>query len=144
MLASAMNGTRILDVRDALPALCQTPRTLKSALRNCLEIWQTLIGEIDFVDIFALSILREAKPDAFAFLQRNIDYLRGARSYGEQRNNEIKKAFEEEMERVVPDLLTRSAVQKIVEFVFTKSQAPQGVYNCNHADYWLRFLAMPQ
>ena len=52
------------DFATAVCALAATPRSLKQALRRVSETWDRQTGEIDIDDLLAMSMIREAVPDA--------------------------------------------------------------------------------
>jgi hypothetical protein len=133
-------GLVSLTVIDALPILCSTPRKLKHALRACLDVWEELLGEIDFDDLLVLSILKEGQPDAFALLQQFLRHWRGG-GRAEERA-ESQKAWDAELLKLIPDARSRAAVQAAVKFLFEPedddASKPQGVRQHVHADYWQR------
>ncbi len=131
---------------DALPTLCATPRSLKQALRACLDVWEDLPGEIDFDDTLVLSILREGYPDVFALVQENLHFLRSSQS----RDDEAQKKSEERWSAALAGLnldeQTKKSVQVAIAFVFGPNNVrrkPQGVRQQGHVDYWQRFMARP-
>ncbi|TKJ33308.1 MAG: hypothetical protein CEE38_20890 [Planctomycetes bacterium B3_Pla] len=60
--------------------LLDTPRKLKSAMRQVDTLWQQLHGEIDFKSFFLATILRAAAPEAYTFVNNNIKVLRDLNS----------------------------------------------------------------
>src|SRR5690606_22591492 len=68
---SAAFGFKAHSPLTAVVALCQTPRTLKQALRRVLDFWRAYPGEVDFDDLLLMSVLREAEPTAYALIQDN-------------------------------------------------------------------------
>lgn len=128
----------------AVSTLAVSPRTLKQGLRRCNEGWRRLRGEVDLDDLLAMCVLREAAPDVFAIVERNIQDLRGRvlRSRREDRNP-IAEVEKEVVELGLEDR-QRQAVAYIIQNVFDKrSWRPQGFRSSNHADYWQRFLTLP-
>ena len=126
-------------------SLCSSPRVLKQALRRCLEAWSRLAGEIDLDDVLVLSVLREAQPNAFALIQDSLHYLRGHPSGTTDEKADL--AWRHSLDDLKVDESTRKAIEHIVKFAFGKdptSKKPQGVWHNNHADYWERFLALPE
>lgn len=69
---AAFLGDRIFTFASALSALANTPRVLKQGLSRAHETWTVLKGEIDVDDVLALSVLREASPNAFALLHELV------------------------------------------------------------------------
>ena len=93
----------------------------------------------------ALSVLREAQPDAFALIHDHLYYLRSKPSREERPNAE--KAWNESLAALTLDERSREAVSQVIGFAFESdegNQKPQGVWHHNHADYWERFLAVPR
>jgi hypothetical protein len=139
-----MVGTDVRDIADALTTLCATPRVLKKALRACLDTWRSLAGEIDLDHLLALSILREAQPDAFALVDGHLHFLRGSPAKDEMPKAEA--SWKAALAALNLDARTRDAVRHVIEFVFSGDEAnhrPQGVWHRSHADYWDRFLTVP-
>ncbi len=138
---------------ENLATLCATPRGLKQTLRAALDVWEALMGEIDPDDVLMMSTLKIMEPDVFALVERHIDILRdgwGSRGEGQPK----KSPFDEALERTLakrPDERAR-AVRGILGFLFgdwsqrktAMSSRPQGLSEHGHADYWRRFLAVPE
>ena len=142
-------GTGIHDPGDALVALCSTPRTMKQALRYCLNTWDRLAGEIDFDDVLVLSILRESAPDAVALIQSHIHYLRN-RWTDRGRDSDMKKeeelSWQQHLKAALPSEEFQRPVEVLVQFLFgetSQSDSPQSVMQNNHANYWERFFKVP-
>jgi len=130
----------------AMCALCQTPRALKQALRSTLDSWGRLEGEIDFDDLLAMTILRESSPRAFATVCAHSERFRRRGSVGEPRVESPDEDWNQELRAAVSeDVHEQSAVDHIVRFVFFQNATlkPQGLTHRNHADYWQRFLSVP-
>jgi hypothetical protein len=126
---------------DSLPELCATPRTLKQALRACLDAWESLLGEIDLDDLLVISVLREGQPEAFALLQSELVYWRGLGPREEKESREVRAAWDTALMNAVPEERTRKAVQLAVSFVFEPDDdKPQGLRQHAHTDYWLRYM----
>lgn len=130
----------------AVATLAATPRALKQGLRRCNEAWQHLRGEIDLDDLVAMSMLREAAPDAFAVVENSLEDLRGVvlRTRRQERNPIVE--FEKTLTDLGLEERIRQAVLFIVKHVFDKKSAlrPQGFHSSNHTDYWRRFLSLPE
>jgi hypothetical protein len=143
-------GTGIRNPVDALVALCTTPRTMKQALRYCLDTWDRLAGEIDFDDVLILSILRESVPDAVALIQGHIHYLRNrwtdmGRAFDKEKKEE-ELSWQEGLKGTLPSKELQRPVELLVEFLFgekRQSDSPQSVMQNNHANYWERFFKVP-
>jgi hypothetical protein len=143
-------GTGIRNAVDALVALCSTPRTMKQALRYCLDTWDRLYGEIDFDDVLVLSILRESVPDAVALIHNHIHYLRNrwtdrGRAFDkEKKENEL--SWQQGLKVALPSEDLQQPVELLVEFLFgqkRQTDSPQSVMQNNHANYWERFFKVP-
>jgi hypothetical protein len=129
-----------------MTGLCTTPRALKQALRICIESWDKLAGEIDFDDLLVLSILRESEPEALSAIEDHLHHLREGWTSDRARKDE-SLAWTNALAKAVPDDRRRVLVGEAVDFLFKKGQAdqrPQGVRQHNHADYWERYLALPE
>ena len=61
---------------DYISQLLDTPRKLKSAMREVDTLWQQLHGEIDFKSFFLDTILRAVAPEAYKFIDEKIRVLR--------------------------------------------------------------------
>lgn len=150
--ARRMLGSRIVSLASAIVHLCTTPRTLKSAIRTTLDTWRRLLGEIDFDDLLVMSIVRAARPDVFAAIAAHVDALR--RQAGNMRSELLAKeqeqawkAWQETLQNLRLDDAERAALNVIIEFVFKKfspTAKPQGLRHDTHANYWQRFLAVPE
>jgi hypothetical protein len=143
-------GTGIRNAVDALVALCSTPRTMKQALRYCLDTWDRLAGEIDFDDVLVLSILRESAPDAVALIQSHIHYLRNRWTDkgrpSDKKKEEEKLSWQQRLKGALPSEEIQRPVELLVEFLFGEkhqSDSPQSVMQNNHANYWERFFSVP-
>ncbi|NOZ94069.1 MAG: hypothetical protein GXP47_04910, partial [Acidobacteria bacterium] len=141
-------------LQDHLATLCATPRRLKSALRTAFDVWGPLVGEIDFDDVLLMSVLREAEPDVISLVNQHIGLLRkGWEPRGENKNQE--SPFKKELDRLLSEEqseATRNAINVILNHVFdgwnkphapASIKRPQGFVVAGHADYWSRFLAVP-
>lgn len=146
-------------IQEAVALLLNTPRAFKSALRLTWETWERLRGEIDFDSVLVASALRVARPDVFALIDEHISLFRqglrdpARRRPGEQAEHPVLGQFnalldKEESER------RRNAVKAVIEFVFPAAlrtfesdddyfARPQGLSVNLHADYWRRYLTLP-
>lgn len=130
------------DWATAVAALATTPRTLKQALRRVSEVWDKQTGEIDLDELLAMSMVREAVPDAFAVIEQHERKLRGIDL--EHRNGKESPValVSKQVEALNLDQRATKAVALIVKSVFDKHDSgPQGLRQNNHADYWQRFLS---
>ncbi len=56
-------------IARAVVELVRTPRTLRLALRRTHYVWsEQLSGEVNWVELFLVNVLRVAAPEAFSFL----------------------------------------------------------------------------
>lgn len=139
----AMLGGRPRTLADACIALCQTPRTLKQALRRCDEIYSKLPGELDYDATLAMSIVRETTPTGFAIVEQHIDSIRyfklnrrdGAADPIQNMRTKLSEA----------GLSGRSveAIMLIIEKTVIEPGLLQGFAHDSPTDYWHRFLAIP-
>lgn len=146
-------GAKQPTLTDHVVTLCATPRRLKSALRAALDVWEPLVGEIDFDDVLLMSVLRVTEPDVFALVDRHIDILRDG--WETHRVVEDQKCpFDQALSRLLSEEpeATRAAAKELLRYIFDdwhieKNPAsilrPQGLAVAGHADYWRRFLAVP-
>ena len=134
------------NIADAVTGLCSTPRALKQALRICIESWDKLAGEIDFDDLLVLSILRESEPDVLSIMEDHLHHLRGSWVSSEKDKQAEASAWKDALVKAVPDERRRTLVSEAADFLFKDQadQRPQGVRQHNHADYWERYLTMPE
>lgn len=142
----AFVGPGVYDIIDAILVLCRLPRTLKQGLRQCLDTWEVLAGEIDFDDLLLLSLLREASPDAFALVREWSEYQRMPTSSRnlQKEKEEARQAWGENLKRLALRADLHEAVQQIDRFIFDEkheTEKPQGLTASRHADYWQRFLS---
>jgi len=134
----------VYNLASATTFLATTPRILKQGLRRAHETWAALAGEIDLDDTIAMSMLREASPKAFALVESHADSLRGQR-IATKRDSQPLNDFSAELSALDLDPRTQAAVMFVVRTVFDKhNRRSQSLRNCNHADYWYRFLVLPE
>jgi hypothetical protein len=142
-----------ITLRIAIVILCRTPRNLKQALRSALDVWEQLVGEIDFYDVLVMSVIKIAEPEVFAIVDENINVLReGPRNSQVSSQEDKVPAWRNQLEEL---LVGRKyeAVLKMLEFVFPNlderpdydypPNRPQGIAVDRHASYWARFLNVP-
>jgi hypothetical protein len=141
-LAAAF-GRKTLSIPTATILLCRTPRTLKQGLRRVLDFWGKYAGEIDFDDLFLMSLLREAEPSAFALIRDHWDEIAGVK-----RDEKVRKQARENFERRLTRLrLSDSrhlAVTTIVKAVFDAEHPMQKLQSLRELRYWLRFTSEPE
>ncbi len=100
-----------------------------------------------------MSVLKIAEPDVFALVEKHIDILRdGWKPPGEDKQR--KSPFHEALERLLASCTDeeRTAIKRSLHFVFRDwtretaepSTRPQGLKEHRHADYWQRFLSVPE
>jgi hypothetical protein len=142
------NGLEFLDyaVHDFATAVCAlaaTPRSLKQALRRVSETWDRQTGEIDIDDLLAMSMIREAVPDAFAIIEQHARKLRGLDlDYRRDEKQSAVALVVKQVRELNLDERTQKAVAQIVQTMFDANVAhPQGLRRSNHVDYWQRFMA---
>ena len=143
-------------VQEAVAMLLDTPRAFKAALRITWETWNRLRGEIDFDSVLVSSALRVSRPDMFALIDRHIDQFRAGLSGG-SRDKKDKSSVEAEFQSLLdrePNERMQYAVRSMIEFVFPAAfrkgevraeflDRPQGLCINRHADYWKRYLTLP-
>ncbi|NOK33554.1 hypothetical protein HMI49_10120 [Corallococcus exercitus] len=139
----------------SLATICNNPRKLKYGLRHCIDAWEALKGEVDFDDLFSVSLLRASEPDVFALIVDHIDEIRIERTpRASSSNTEAKSNFEIKLD----DLLgaegspKRAAIEEILDFIFPNWRKqgkqrvakikPQGLSVRAHRDYWKRYLSL--
>lgn len=143
-------------VPEAVTCVLDTPRTLKSALRMTLEVWEALAGEIDFDSVLIASALRAARPDVFTLVSEHIDLFRNGLTDpfspgdGEKKPHAVVERIDELLRR--EDERTAAALRKLLHFLFPKYppdqgrgddghvSRPQSLFVDRHADYWRRYL----
>ncbi|RKH13958.1 hypothetical protein D7V97_04215 [Corallococcus sp. CA053C] len=139
----------------ALATICNNPRKLKYALRHCIDAWDALRGEIDFDDLFSMSLLRASEPDVFALIVDYVDEIRSERVPRESSTNtEARSNFEIKLDALVGAAASpkRAAIEEILDFVFPNwskpgkqrvaESKPQGLSVRTHRDYWKRYLSL--
>jgi len=149
---AAMFGN-LPSLTEHLVTLCATARRLKMVLRAALDVWKPLVGEIDPDDVLLMSVLRVTEPDVVSLVDRHINLLReGWEPRGENKNQE--SPFDEELHQLLSERpeASRNAIWALLRYVFSNWKTkrapasikrPQGFAAAGHADYWSRFLAVP-
>ncbi len=140
-------------VRTALGFLCRTPRRVKQSLRAALDVWERLVGEIDFDDVLVMSVLKVTEPDVFALVEEHIDELREGPRDSEQSPQEGR--FTEQLNRALADGPPKRShsIAAMLDFVFPLRhtqrgedrlpERPQGLAVNRHVSYWNRYLSVP-
>ncbi len=143
---------------DALIDVVRTPRSLKNVLRWTLETWEQLPGEIDLDHVLAASAIRSGYPEAFEFIDANVEWFRrGFQTAGVNKNDPMQHeaylAFEKLLAR--PAFQAASAdIRSLVRFIFSEFPQPQvnadidrqyltrpqGLNIDDPVDYWNRYL----
>jgi hypothetical protein len=114
----------------------------------------SLKGEIDFDELLAMVVLKEASPDVVALVDANIAVLRNGskRSRFPARGQDDEEAsFTSQLDATLSRHGKRhaSAARQVLKFVFGSLERPeprphlrpQGLAVSRHVDYWSRFLA---
>jgi hypothetical protein len=147
---TGVNTPLIADIASALCLLCGTPRELKYGLRQCLEAYETLPGEVDFDDVLVMSLLRVAAPNVFALIQEYVSYLQR----GQNKEDKGVPAFELRLTEALgsTDATRFEAINYVIDYVFparrgdvnsvSRLKRPQGLGTANEADYWRRYISL--
>ena len=140
-------------LRDALLALCDTPRALKQALRRSFDFWSRSPGEIDFDHLLALNILRSCQPDVFALIQQQHGALSWSNAKPFQESEIGKTILNDSVLKhrgekpTVDEERKRDAVEHIIVSLFgedARNRLPQGISaKGREEEHWRRFLAEP-
>jgi hypothetical protein len=147
-------------VQEAVAILTNTPRVFKSALRLTWETWERIGGEIDIDSVLVASVLRVSRPDIFALVDEHVDLFRlgfrdafaGSDSNG--RSHPVMMQLDALLARENTER-ERNAVKALIGFVFPAAMrtwnrddefisCPQGLSVLRHADYWRRYLSLPE
>lgn len=145
-------GPDSITVPRALAGIARTPRILKAIFRQVWETWEVLHGELDLDDLLVATTLRLGAPEAFEFLQNQMDNIR-ARKYidstrrGSDSKDALKDYLEQEWQRAVKDVaFNRIAARKLMDFLVPllddqdADSSPQGVQVRHPTDYWRRMF----
>jgi|GEM_PF-6445466 len=116
-------------VYSALLELIDTPRTFKTIIRDLDVTWGKLRGECDYVELLALTILRNTDNSVFDFIVENLSILRN-------RDNEIREIVKEN------EIYKRHA--QILEWLFfdniKMSKTTRRIRNVKPVDYFSRII----
>lgn len=148
----------------SLALLCRRPRALKSVCREFDAAWTgDLLGEIDIDDLLALTVLREAAKDVFAFIVDHSDSLRldysplapvaagEGRPESHPQLQELRRLLQEtspslnesDAGNIIRDLFPLMMEQEHQSTRTDREKRPQRVGAIDHRDY-LRVAAMRQ
>jgi hypothetical protein len=123
---------------QAVTQLTLLPRTLKSGLRNALDAWDVLKGEIDPDELIALSLIKVAHPNIFAMIDRHVDSLRNQRRGRVQMD---ESDFMADLNRDSSTENTKQSIALIVDYMFVTNKSVQGIGAGEPTDYWNRLLS---
>jgi hypothetical protein len=142
---------------QATSALLNTPRAIRHALARTDSAWQSLHGEINWNDLFAVNALRFAAPEAFQFLLRRWDRLHQVPSRGtghdEGQISEIRKAVLADWEQITREVeWSPAAARTVITFVLPAAEwwlVNERYWNWNsqrrqtveHERYWRRAVS---
>ncbi len=136
-------------LKGAIAYFCNTPRILKFSLRAVLDAWDVLHGEIDFDDLLIMGLLRAARPEIFALVEKYSTALSHGPSKHRRDLQKNDEAFETELRALLDgDAPSKLAIDELLKFVFprrSKGSAeikPQGMSVWTPHDYWRRFLSL--
>jgi hypothetical protein len=137
-IARMIRGGNILTIGDALPLFCKTPRTLKKALRRCLEMWKNfdLCGEIDFDDILVMNLVKESDPQRFELIRQWIESGNLMRTAEREKRGSWVHSSTFTFRK---DDRYDMAFEQVVKFICdeeNRRKKPQGLI---HDKYWKRF-----
>jgi len=127
----------------ALASLCHVPRSFKHALRECHHRWQSLVGEFDFDELFALCIVKHTNPEVFAMIERNQHKL-NTTTTDEKRLALIERCLESILRMFENDVPHARSLRAVFLFLFPRDRVaeahPQGI-SVTEVDYWERFAS---
>jgi hypothetical protein len=136
-------------VSGAITYLCATPRILKQALRAAHESWSRLHGEVNWEHLILISVLRIARPQIFAIVERHIDQLQdggSARRSFQRKAADGPESFDREFKEACRDSADFDPIKEIIDAVFPGrmhqgGSPPQGLGATAPRDYWMRYLS---
>ncbi|OHB59690.1 MAG: hypothetical protein A2173_02675 [Planctomycetes bacterium RBG_13_44_8b] len=142
---------------DFIVQLLDTPRKLKGVIRGMYIAWGNLHGEINFELLLLATILRTAAPEAYSFINENIQSLRNLikSTASDQKSEEIKfKQLLNKWENITKDVSWDSeAARQIICILFPAFMSQgsgrwvryaldkntlQGIADSQTTDYWKR------
>jgi ABC-type dipeptide/oligopeptide/nickel transport system ATPase component len=139
---------------DYVAQLLDTPRKLKGTIRGIYTAWNKLHGEVEFVTLLLATILRTAAPEAYSFVNENIQHLRKlGKSYSsdkklqEEKIKQLNKKWENATIEVSWDSEAARHIVYILFPAFISQESDlnrysrgddilQGVTSNNVTDYW--------
>jgi hypothetical protein len=89
--------------------------------------------------------LRESRPDVFERVRQHIDALRRTGAIDDEYKKAAADAWQRDLEALALDTQTKAAVLELIKSIFGEERdlKPQGLAHKRHADYWQRFLTLP-
>ena len=111
-------------IHFAIVELLNTPRMLKSVINQVHEAWGRLRGEIDFDDLFVVSVLRASAPDVYALVEDHVSRFQSGSDKARSSSSQASADFVGDELREVLEGYARSnlrreaAIKSCVEFVF--------------------------
>ncbi|MBO6740782.1 MAG: hypothetical protein JJ916_13095 [Phycisphaerales bacterium] len=142
-------------IQRSIALLLSTPRTLKIMLRQVIDAWDVLKGEIDFDDLLVASTIRAAEPGIFAHIEDNIHRIQsGYQNRNMSAQNPSPDYGGEKLKRLleqVSDPRRKAAIRSCIEYLFPRvfgeyshdmwversRENPQGLWN---ESYWNQFI----
>jgi len=141
---------------EAVAGLLATPRLLRLALRRASDAWRSLHGEIDFDDLLAGNVLRAGAPEAYSFVLKSIERIRGLRVRDEadsalQESRQTETEMKAEWDACIAEGQERNRfAARVMGALFPSwpndwgkayHPTPQGVAVSEPVDYWARLNA---
>jgi len=124
-----------------------TPRKLKFVLRDVNDRWARLHGEVDFDDLFVVTLIRHGFPKLFAILERHMPALTSPWKTTEDKD-QIKATMqgEAEVQDETRSLARGQEMRALLGYLFDPNGRPQAEHNdrpqgFSHERYWQRYLA---
>ncbi|MCC5786952.1 MAG: hypothetical protein JJU33_09660 [Phycisphaerales bacterium] len=149
---------KVINPMLALGRSLRNPRRFKHCVREVIDTWDTLYGEVDFDAVLVATALKLSYPAVFSFLMNNRDAIyfhrghKGARDAakgGPGADPALSVQLNEVVERSVSQRDRRDARQ-LVSYAFAiggdlsrgiLDSSPQSFRQYTHCDYLRRFLA---
>lgn len=143
----------------SLALLLNSPRILKTCMRNTAEIWQGMPGELDFDELLVISAFRVSHPALFGFIDHELQPIRiGLATNPEHKENMKSHAFRrlhEILHNTKDDKEIQESLQALFDWLFPgrriyrgnkkvdrrQPPRPQSVaLQFKNIDYWQRYL----
>ena len=140
---------------DYVSQLLDTPRKLKTTIREIGSLWRYLHGEIHFESFFFAMVLKTAAPEAYAFINDEIRNIRilsykhsDAKSDAESGIKALVSKWKQITEKVLWDVESARKIVCVLFPVFRQGQLDddisflvdektlQGFMNDSLVDYW--------